>query len=220
MAKKETKTSILTEKSLVDVSNASDSSEVIKKIEDKGITTTRRGYVILQQAAVNWLRHYEKHGNINVVNHFMERVRVAQFNPQKMGEYLMKYAPLGYDISAKAFFRLENSNKTFDIAGAMANPWWKTGKPQQFTPFNFEKALAQLMARAKKRKDEDKEGDVFNQSLYDKVFRIASEYDLFDDDDSLNGDEPEVSTSEDESEMAESVESESEETEVMEAEAA
>ncbi len=176
----------VTEKQFVDLSNQAESAAVIKKIENTGITTTIKAYKILQSAAVNWLRHVEKYRDTRVLNDLIKRMESARVSPQPMGEFLMKFAPLDYDLE-KGF--LLNDSKPFDIKGAMSKPWWKTGKAPTFRPYSFEAALSALIHGYEKRQSAPKEGDKFNNSLFERVFRVAADAGVLDEDDSLNENE-------------------------------
>lgn len=184
----------VTEKQFVNLDNAADSAAKIKVIENTGITTTIKAYKILQSAVVNWLRHVEKYRDTRVLNDLIKRMESARISPQPMGEFIMKFAPLGYDLE-KGFFFLEG-DKTFDIQGAMAKPWWKTGRPASFRPYSFEEALASLVHAYEKRQAAPKDGDKFNNPLFERVFRIAADAGVLDADDSLD-EESDNSVSED-----------------------
>lgn len=183
----------VTEKQFVALNDAAESAGEIKKIENQGITSTMKAYKLLQSAAVNWLRHVEKYRDTRVLNDLIKRMESAQISPQPMGEFIMKFAPVSYDL--KLGFVL-NDSKPFDIKGAMSKPWWKTGKPQKFIPYDMELAFAGFIKSAMKHLDAPKEGDKVNTVLFEKLFKIANEYELLQENDSLD-DEQDDSVSED-----------------------
>jgi hypothetical protein len=201
VAEKKAKTlqTILTEKNLVNIDNQAASSAVIKKSEDLAIKSTLKSYRELQATAVNWLRHVEKYHDTTVLDTFLARIVAAQISPQKMMEFIIKFAPLNYDMKTKSFKYNPESKKPYDIKGAMEKPWWKTGRPTIPQEWSFEVQFAILMNNAQKHLDKPKPTDKINLALYEKAFKLAKEYEVFKENDSFN-DEDEQETSSDDSE--------------------
>ena len=195
----------LTESDFVDLNNAKDSGKAILALEIQGVTTTKTAYRILQSAAVNWLRHVEKFRDTRVLDTFMERLLQAEIAPRKMLMFLIKYSSkteiknLSYDAKKGAFSILSIAEVTanpFDIKSASLKPWFKMGAKADLSDWNLTVAFGIFMASVDNHMN-DKKDKIVDTGLLASVRKVAKEYGVQREKDSLN---TETDDSDDESE--------------------
>lgn len=135
----------------------------IKAVEEaisKAHKTTKDVQMQYQRIAVSVISILEKHRDIRVVRNLFKAMTVdlpEGLRVDSMQAFFTVYAPVTFDPKTQeAVFDKKGS---FNIADAMRNAWWKA-KPRQFLkPFNLQKEIADLYAKAVKRRENPKQAE-------------------------------------------------------------
>lgn len=136
----------------------------------KAHKTTKDVQLQYQRIAVSVIAILEKHRDIAVVRNLFKSMTVdlpEGLRVDSMQAFFTQYAPVTFDQKTQeAIF---NKKGSFNISDAMRNAWW-LAKPRQFLkPFNLQKEIADLYAKAVKRRENPKQDEASGVFIVDAI---------------------------------------------------
>lgn len=93
-------------------------------------------------------------GDVSAANHFFSLLTsTSGLRKDAIGNWLMAYAGCSWNAEKKQFGRKKDF--AYDKQAAVENPWYVFTKQKEFQPFDLDKALKQLVTKAKAKLAEE-----------------------------------------------------------------
>ena len=93
-------------------------------------------------------------GDVSAANHFFALLTsTSGVRKDAIGNWLMAYAGCSWNAEKKQFGRKKDF--AYDKQAGVENPWYVFTKQKEFTPFDLDKALKQLVTKAKAKLAEE-----------------------------------------------------------------
>lgn len=121
--------------------------------------------------AVSCMAHCDKHGDITLAQKLVTGVIEALPKFAKshaMIDWFITFGKFKYDDKLKTV--VFDKTKTTDLEGAIAKPFWEFRADKAYVPFDYKKAVLQLVARAERAK---KNGDDVPLTVIDNLKQLA-----------------------------------------------
>lgn len=107
------------------------------------VTISKDAMELYQLAACSTIVHLHKHSDIRLVRRLIDTIPEGMRKASMMA-YFDRFAKVTFDDDDVATF---DKDKSTDLAGALAMPWYKAKSQESFKPFN----LLEVLIRARKQ---------------------------------------------------------------------
>ena len=115
----------------------------IEQVIADAVTTSKSAMELYQLAACSTIVHLHKHSDIRLVRRLIDTIPEG-IRKASMMAFFDRFAKVAFDDDDVATF---DKDKTTDLAGALAMPWYKAKVQESFKPFN----LLEVLIRARKQ---------------------------------------------------------------------
>lgn len=143
----------------------------------KDITVTGAALdALIQQTGVDILEHYEAHHNTSAIDLFNEMIagmpKGARINALR--EWFNTFGAVVYNEKTKLFVADKRPEAKNDIEGAKAKEWTEMKPEAPYKPMDLTKAVAALIAKAKKVADDPQDGDKVDPAMLAKLVEFSA----------------------------------------------
>lgn len=147
----------------------------LNKYIDNANKAGGKAAAMFHNAAFACVERAATNGDIRPANRLLSGMH-ASARKNAMIAYFVKVGPFLYDKEAKNLSidpsaKASGNEYVADLTAAWEKPYWEytAGEGKGVQPFDFDQALATLIARAEKRLEDPKEGDKIDTSLLKKL---------------------------------------------------
>lgn len=118
---------------------------------------------LVHQAAVSCLKHIDVHHNVTVMTKLVDALPPSA-RKNAVRDWAIAFGKLGWDETAKCF--TYDKAKSTMLEEAMVMPYWKYKAEPEYVPFDINKALSNVLAKAAAAM---KHGDKLQPGTQDKL---------------------------------------------------
>ena len=138
----------------------------------KAVVAGNAVQVEYQKIACSAIVHVGQHGDIRIIRNLLETMPEGM-RQNSMAAFFDKYAPVAFDAEGVAHY---DKTKSVRLGEALEAAWWKTLKPETYTPFVFADEVQKLYDKAQKRfaKADPSKGDAITVAQLDLLQQIIS----------------------------------------------